>query len=162
MSDATRHNSTLSPLQSQVAAALAAGQTISAAARAAGIHRSTIHNWLQNEPDFRREFDTIRQENLENTRDQLAALQTSALAALQSLLEDPETSAAVRLRAALAILQRQSWTVNQPLPTPAQQPQEPATPRNAPCPCGSGNKFKRCCGEHAPPMPGGFHSKVAA
>ena len=24
------------------------------------------------------------------------------------------------------------------------------TPRNAPCPCGSGQKFKRCCGEGAP------------
>ena len=28
----------------------------------------------------------------------------------------------------------------------------PATPRNAPCPCGSGRKFKRCCGLHAPPV----------
>jgi hypothetical protein len=26
------------------------------------------------------------------------------------------------------------------------------TPRNAPCPCGSGEKYKRCCGRHAPPV----------
>jgi hypothetical protein len=26
------------------------------------------------------------------------------------------------------------------------------TPRNAPCPCGSGRKHKRCCGQSAPPM----------
>jgi len=26
------------------------------------------------------------------------------------------------------------------------------TPRNAPCPCGSGNKYKRCCGKDAPPV----------
>ncbi|MFN7933748.1 MAG: SEC-C metal-binding domain-containing protein, partial [Bryobacteraceae bacterium] len=26
-----------------------------------------------------------------------------------------------------------------------------STPRNAPCPCGSGHKFKRCCGRNAPP-----------
>ena len=26
----------------------------------------------------------------------------------------------------------------------------PQTPRNSPCPCGSGQKFKRCCGENAP------------
>ncbi len=43
----------------------------------------------------------------------------------------------------------------------APQPESPAqatqtsetqhqTPRNAPCPCGSGVKFKRCCGEGAP------------
>ena len=26
------------------------------------------------------------------------------------------------------------------------------TPRNAACPCGSGNKYKRCCGKNAPPV----------
>jgi hypothetical protein len=28
----------------------------------------------------------------------------------------------------------------------------PATPRNALCPCGSGAKYKRCCGKNAPPV----------
>jgi hypothetical protein len=28
------------------------------------------------------------------------------------------------------------------------------TPRNASCPCGSGRKYKRCCGLHAPPVLG--------
>jgi len=28
------------------------------------------------------------------------------------------------------------------------------TPRNAPCPCGSGEKHKRCCGRNAPAVPG--------
>ena len=28
----------------------------------------------------------------------------------------------------------------------------PATPRNAPCPCGSGQKHKRCCGKNAAPV----------
>jgi hypothetical protein len=28
----------------------------------------------------------------------------------------------------------------------------PVTPRNAPCPCGSGAKYKRCCGRNAPPV----------
>ena len=48
---------------------------------------------------------------------------------------------------------------------PAANPQHPAasltelassvqTPRNAPCPCGSGDKFKRCCGKTAPPVLG--------
>jgi hypothetical protein len=35
---------------------------------------------------------------------------------------------------------------NEPNSAPAQ------TPRSAPCPCGSGQKFKRCCGRHAPPV----------
>lgn len=30
----------------------------------------------------------------------------------------------------------------------------PNTPRNAPCPCNSGLKFKRCCGKNAPPVLG--------
>ena len=34
-----------------------------------------------------------------------------------------------------------------------QRPSTPQqTPRNAPCPCGSGDKFKRCCGKSAPPV----------
>jgi hypothetical protein len=35
-----------------------------------------------------------------------------------------------------------------PAPTAAAQPRN--TPRNAPCPCLSGLKFKRCCGKNAP------------
>ncbi len=29
---------------------------------------------------------------------------------------------------------------------------EPVTARNAECPCGSGQKYKRCCGRDAPPL----------
>jgi hypothetical protein len=29
---------------------------------------------------------------------------------------------------------------------------QPAVPRNAPCPCHSGLKYKRCCGATAPPV----------
>jgi hypothetical protein len=36
---------------------------------------------------------------------------------------------------------------NPPAYEPAKQ-----TPRGAPCPCGSGEKFKRCCGRNAPPV----------
>jgi len=41
----------------------------------------------------------------------------------------------------------------QPL-TPGPRPQAPdlAVPRNAPCPCNSGLKYKRCCGVAAPPV----------
>ena len=30
------------------------------------------------------------------------------------------------------------------------------TPRNAPCTCGSGEKYKRCCGKDAPAVPGNW------
>ncbi|HKD10120.1 MAG TPA: SEC-C metal-binding domain-containing protein [Bryobacteraceae bacterium] len=34
-------------------------------------------------------------------------------------------------------------------PSVAPRPQAAKTPRNAPCPCGSGRKFKKCCGNPA-------------
>lgn len=39
-------------------------------------------------------------------------------------------------------------TQSPPSPAPETPPE---TARNAPCPCGSGLKYKRCCGEKAPP-----------
>jgi len=36
-------------------------------------------------------------------------------------------------------------------PSPPASETNPETARNAPCPCGSGQKHKRCCGENAPP-----------
>ncbi len=32
------------------------------------------------------------------------------------------------------------------------EPAPPSTARNAPCPCHSGEKYKRCCGKNAPPL----------
>lgn len=32
--------------------------------------------------------------------------------------------------------------------------QDTPVPRSAPCPCGSGQKYKRCCGRNAPPVLG--------
>ena len=31
-------------------------------------------------------------------------------------------------------------------------PRAALIPRGSPCPCGSGEKYKRCCGKHAPPV----------
>jgi hypothetical protein len=46
-------------------------------------------------------------------------------------------------------------------PAPAQAPElasickpAPQIPRSAPCPCKSGEKYKRCCGKNAPPVLG--------
>jgi hypothetical protein len=46
----------------------------------------------------------------------------------------------------------------------AASPQAPKTvqiPRSAPCPCKSGEKFKRCCGRNAPPVLSGVLNKAA-
>ena len=61
---------------------------------------------------------------------------------------------------------KQNGLPPQPVPEPAQNPQPPsnqqgakrnpaacpAVGRNSPCHCGSGKKYKRCCGVHAPPI----------
>jgi len=39
-----------------------------------------------------------------------------------------------------------------PIRPPAQSGSFCKTPRNAQCPCNSGQKYKRCCGKNAPPM----------
>jgi hypothetical protein len=38
----------------------------------------------------------------------------------------------------------------QTAPAPASEPRQ--IPRSAPCPCRSGEKYKRCCGKNAPPV----------
>jgi len=44
-------------------------------------------------------------------------------------------------------------TAAQPVAQPKTTvPAPKLTPRNAPCPCGSGQKHKRCCGKDAPPV----------
>jgi transposase-like protein len=187
MDNTILQNSTLSPVQAQVITALAAGASISAAAKAAGVHRSTVHNWL-NEPNFATLFDTSRQDYVESLRDQLRDLSVLALDTIRQLLENPDTPASVRLRAAQLVLNRphfpkQEWALPEPISSPQQQLHNAemaaleadynhlclreeieksevragATPieaiaRNARCPCGSGLKYKRCCGASAPPL----------
>ncbi len=189
MTSVIRHNSTLStpvadrtstdltPVQAQVVQALAAGRSVSAAARGAQLHRSTIHNWLKDQPAFAAAVKTARESYRLELGDDLLDLAGDALQTLRSLISSPDTPPAVRLRAALAVLERPTYpdpTWNLPLriePPEAQRVVddikaakadyettrlEGATDaiisRSAPCPCGSGQKYKRCCGRDAPPI----------
>ena len=127
------------------------GQSISATARQTGLHRSTIHNWCQQEP-----FHQALHQSHHQLR---ATLEHTALAALTEVLEDPQTPAAVKVRASLGLLrlmatQKQPLMLEQPKPiepltqatrNPKNEPGKPAPARNQPCPCGSTVKYKRCC-----------------
>ncbi len=44
--------------------------------------------------------------------------------------------------------------------TPEQSEPDVQTPRNAPCPCGSGAKYKRCCGIAAPAVTGEAQARI--
>ena len=153
----------LSPIQVQVVAALAEGRSVVRAAAATGIHRSTIHNWMRSSKEFRDAVNQARDHFLECVNEQLNELSAAALDTLRQLLTSHATPPSLRLQAALAVHQRpghrdRGWQV--PLPVGkvmepraemavrASAPQVPVSaPRNAPCPCGSGLKFKRCCGD---------------
>ncbi|MFN3322010.1 MAG: SEC-C metal-binding domain-containing protein [Bryobacteraceae bacterium] len=162
----------LTPSQLRAIQALAAGATVTAAAEAAEVHRDTIYEWRRSRPAFASAVAGAKAACEAQLHEQLAALAHLALAALQQLLQDSSTPPAVRLRAALAVLRRphfehKDWNIPvpaEPLSDSHGQPAAPeaggaprriveeSTPRNGPCPCGSGRKYKRCHGQDAPPM----------
>lgn len=174
----------LTPAQITVIHALAIGATVTAAAKLADVSRTTVYSWLE-DPHFQEAYGYAHQEYAMTIRDRLQDMAAKALAKLEAVLDNPNASPAVLLKATLAILnQAKEWSLPSapfenctreilaaqrriaadPPPPPEQpaapQPEEPhwtklntnskSTPRNAPCPCGSGHKFKRCCGRGAP------------
>src|SRR6266849_4131790 len=194
MEAAVHHNSSesdtisdtnLSPVQAHVIAALAQGRTATDAAHDAGNHRTTIHHWFRTQPLFNTAFQEARREYVETLRDGMRDLAARAVETLRNLLDDPNTPPAVRLKTALAVLQRphfpqRGWHLPERIEEPREQqvvdnlaemkadydamrmtdameasekrkkpPEAPATPRSAPCPCGSGLKYKRCCAKAA-------------
>lgn len=99
-------NFSLSPTQASIVVALAQGKSVSAAARQTGIHRTTVHNWMRNEPDFKAAVHRAKREYIELLNDQLRELAAGALQTLHTLIEDPAIPSTVRLKAALAVLER--------------------------------------------------------
>jgi uncharacterized protein YecA (UPF0149 family) len=147
---------TLSTAQLDAVVYLAAGISVSATAQQLDVHRATIHNWLKL-PEFQAEVRQAREDHAEYLQAKLKEIADLALDTIRQTLTDPAVSPAVKLKAALAVLDRPLF----PKPSaavPAEPAQQPATatpvgvPRNAACPCGSGNKYKRCCGSNAPPQ----------
>ena len=116
----------LSPAQAQVVTALAQGLSVTAAARQAGVHRDTIYDWLNKQPEFEESVETARSEYVAVLADGMRDLSTRALETLNNLLGDSKTPAGVRLKTALAILQRpnfpdQGWQLPERIESPAQQ-----------------------------------------
>jgi AcrR family transcriptional regulator len=96
----------LSAAQTKAALTLAYGGTVSAAADAIGVHRSSIYKWFKSDPNFKQAVEEIRRDRYERLCDQMREIEALALARLRRLLEDDSVPASVQLRAALAILNR--------------------------------------------------------
>lgn len=114
------------PLQAAIAHAIAAGQSISAAARSNGVGRTAIYSWLKDSPSFSKAIEEAKQWYAETLGDQLRLLSVKAINTLDAILEDPKTSPGVRLRAAAMILHRKNWQLPVPVGTPAEQHMEQA------------------------------------
>src|SRR5229473_5327764 len=142
MQEAIHHNSShfaaisdvgLSAVQAQVIEALAQGQTVSAAAEKAGIHRTTIHNWIRNQTQFKNAVQTAQAEYAAEVNDGIHELAAHALLTLHDLLRDISTPHAVRLKTALAILQRPhapnpGWNLPCPVESEPAETNSGATP----------------------------------
>jgi hypothetical protein len=138
---------------------------------------------MRTSKEFRDAVNQARDHFFECINEQLNELSAVALDTLRQLLTSPDTSPSLRLQAALAVLERpgqrdKGWQLPEPVgkvmeprrepvvlePAPPAPEVSESAPRNAPCPCGSGIKYKYCCGSPlgasldkltAPPRPQG-------
>ena len=106
-----------------MALALAAGATITSTAEQFQIDRSTIYRWMKSVPAFADAVQRGRAEFLLARRDDLQYLSSRAMETLLAILDNPRSSPAVLLRAAMFILKRpqtpgQGWVLPELLPQP--------------------------------------------
>lgn len=167
----------LSPVQLQVLDLLLAGSTVTEAAEQAQIHRTTIHHWCRVDAVFVAALNAAKERRFHDVNDELRSLSGPALEALRQALTVDKPVAPARLRAALAVLKAiqqdapRSPAISQhtvALPDAFIETEEtqaadlthpgtfrregPKIGRNEPCPCGSGLKHKRCCGNSVTPV----------
>ena len=99
------HSEELSQSQITAIAAITSGATLTEAASKAGIDRSTIYLWLKQDAAFVAELNRAKLEQLQVVKDELRALAIEATRTLRDLLIASETPPAIRLRAAVAVIQ---------------------------------------------------------
>lgn len=100
----------LSPTQEKALVALLAGQTVTAAAKAAEVDRTTIYRWLHDSyrPDFRLALQRGRQELRQAAEARLMAMADKAADCLEGALTLGDAKAALALLKGLGLLQGQA------------------------------------------------------
>ncbi|MDA1316252.1 MAG: helix-turn-helix domain-containing protein [Acidobacteria bacterium] len=107
MRDESQQNSTppsLRPVQARVIAEIAQGRTITAAAQAAEIDRSTVYLWKSSDPTFAAALCQAQCAYVEALNAEVRGLAADAVAAVREIITSPQTPAAVRLKAARDVL----------------------------------------------------------
>lgn len=80
--------------------------SITDAAKASGIDRTTVYRWLKNDPAFEAELNRLKKDRVERLRADLRSLVSDAIATLRTITTDSKVPPNVRVRAALAVLNR--------------------------------------------------------
>jgi hypothetical protein len=168
--------------QITVLQALAAGATVTAAAQLANVSRPTVYAWSDNPAfqqalafaqqeyaltlrDRLQSLTAKALDKLEQVLDHPKASPSVILRATILLLTNKKwnlptvedcapaiDAAADRMEADPEIMANEAAYEEQLTKLYTKSDSAPQTPRNAPCPCGSGQKYKRCCGKTAPPV----------
>jgi hypothetical protein len=94
---------TLKPMQIKVAELLTQGESVTSAASLAGCTRQSVHRWLNEDVAFNGLVASLKNEQLEATRN---SIRTSAVRAVDVIVDlmDNSTNDAVRLSAAKELL----------------------------------------------------------
>jgi transposase-like protein len=174
--------SQLTPIQNQVLAGLLAGKSVSAVARENGIHRSTIYHWRHEHPYFGIALDQARSRHQVSLYDFVQDLTEQALETVAAMLESDDATIRLRAAQAILRIAEPARlpkgmrsevefetfadqsSIQEAMPVPPPEPAKSDTirqnptlksepPRNSRCSCGSGLKYKRCCGSVLAPSP---------
>ena len=131
----------LTPPQEHVLALISAGSTTSKAAKSAGVHRNTVHNWANSE-HFRLALGRARESKALFWREEAEGLAAAAVYTIRDLMIEARTPAIVRLKAAQSILamamapppQPEPGSVSDLIPSPLAAPESCEPPLLAPAP----------------------------
>jgi hypothetical protein len=96
----------LSPQQLEVIAALSEGASSTDAAAQAGVHRNTIAYWRRNYLPFREALAHAQYDRAIFCREKAEEMADLAYQTVRNLMNDPNTSPSVRLKAAIFILDK--------------------------------------------------------
>jgi uncharacterized protein YecA (UPF0149 family) len=157
----------LTPIQLEIVKAVTNGSSIALAVDRRDVDRPVVMSWCRTIPVFQAALEQAVRDRDSMNRERMLALSWVATTVLREIMEDQKASPSIRLRAAQTVLKEaaaikkaESQAVAEPETNPkhenvhnsAQQPIRlaPDPGRNTLCPCGSGNKFKRCCANPVP------------
>jgi hypothetical protein len=95
----------LTATQELVLALLSAGNCITDAAESAGVHRNTVGNWLRSSQLFRDGLTFAQYSQALFARERAEELVAGAWVEINAVLNDPQASPSVRLKAAMFVIQ---------------------------------------------------------